>query len=138
MSKTTIREDILSSALECVKRDRNLDYDEPEKNFERIADLWNVYLGDKLNEDITPHDTAIMAILIKVARVMSSPSKKDHWIDIAGYAACGAECVVENDTEEKQEEARELGWPELLGRYSYYRDPVCHCPNWGEVLRVRW
>jgi hypothetical protein len=26
-----------------------------------------------------------------VARISTSPSKLDHWIDVAGYAACGGE-----------------------------------------------
>lgn len=93
---TTTRERILDEAKRCVTHDRNIDYDSPEKNFERIADLWNVYLGDKLTEPILSHDTAVMAILIKVARIMSSPGKEDHWIDVAGYAACGAECAIES------------------------------------------
>ena len=35
---------------------------------------------------------ANMMILLKVARLKSSPSHKDSWVDVAGYAACGAEC----------------------------------------------
>lgn len=94
----TMREHILDEAKRCVLQDRNLDYDSPENNFQRIADLWNVYLGDKLVDPILPHDTAVMAIMIKIARIMQSPSKEDHWVDISGYSAAGAECIV-NKTE---------------------------------------
>lgn len=94
---TTVREYILDEAKKCVMKDRNLDYDEPEKNFEDIARFWNIYLQGK--EEIEPHDTAVMAILIKIARIRKSPHVEDHWTDIAGYAACGAECALEKEKE---------------------------------------
>ena len=34
---------------------------------------------------------AAMLILVKVARLSSSPWHRDNWVDIAGYAACGSE-----------------------------------------------
>ena len=81
------RESILTEALEIVSRDRNLDYGEPERNFTAIAELWTTYL----NHPIEAHDVAVALLLVKVARIRQSPSKADHWIDIAGYAACGGE-----------------------------------------------
>jgi hypothetical protein len=32
-----------------------------------------------------------MMALVKVSRISTSPSKLDHWVDLAGYAACGGE-----------------------------------------------
>lgn len=37
-------------------------------------------------------DVAMMMILLKVARDVSGESKRDNLVDIAGYAACAAEC----------------------------------------------
>lgn len=81
------RASILQDALEIVSKDRNTDYGDPEDNFRDIAELWSVYKGF----DFTAHDVAVMMILVKVSRLKTSPDKEDHWIDIAGYAACGGQ-----------------------------------------------
>lgn len=91
----TIRQTVLDTAKQYVSQDRNLDYDTPEKNFEMIAELWNAYLANRGTHPLHPYDVAVLMLLVKVARISTSPQKQDHWIDIAGYAACGAECVVE-------------------------------------------
>jgi hypothetical protein len=84
-----------------VNGSRLQDYGKPEDNFLRIARLWNTHLLnsgilDSLSDEskiITPADVATMVILLKVARLCNSPDHLDSWIDIAGYAACGAECA---------------------------------------------
>jgi hypothetical protein len=38
-----------------------------------------------------------MNALIKVARLSTNPTHKDSWIDLAGYAACGAGIALKND-----------------------------------------
>jgi hypothetical protein len=43
---------------------------------------------------LDPHDVAIMMMQLKHSRLSWSPTKEDHWIDLAGYAACGWDCVV--------------------------------------------
>jgi hypothetical protein len=37
-------------------------------------------------------DVAAMLALLKIARLQQSPNHRDSWVDLAGYAACGAEC----------------------------------------------
>lgn len=32
-----------------------------------------------------------MLALLKIARIASGNAKKDNWVDLAGYAACGGE-----------------------------------------------
>lgn len=86
----TTRETILDDALKAVCGDRDEQYGKPEKNFEVIADLWNVYLKDKVG--VNAKDVALMMALFKVAREMSGKGKVDNLVDIAGYAACAAEC----------------------------------------------
>jgi hypothetical protein len=81
------RQEILDQAAAIVTMDRNVDYGEPEANFERIAALWSAYL----ESDLLPHDVAVLMILLKVARIAKTPGIQDHWIDIAGYSACGGE-----------------------------------------------
>jgi hypothetical protein len=41
---------------------------------------------------LTGQDVAIMMILLKVSRLGWSPEVADHWLDVAGYAACGYDC----------------------------------------------
>lgn len=89
------RKEILEAASKAVHaQDAEHDYGKPENNFETIADLWSTYLEAAYGEDtivcLSSRDVAAMMILLKVARVATS-EKADHWIDIAGYAACGGE-----------------------------------------------
>lgn len=100
VAPTTTREQVLSAARACVCGDREQDYGSPENNFRTIASLWNSYLyGAGLMENPTPHvwkglkpkDVAAMLALLKVARIAGNRPKPDNWIDLAGYAACGAE-----------------------------------------------
>lgn len=84
------REFVLKRALEAVTMDRNADYGDPEDNFADIARLWNAY---KLGCGFTRTDVAVMMILTKIARAVTSPTLEDHWVDIAGYSACGLGCA---------------------------------------------
>ena len=87
------RQDVIAAVEQAVMQDRNADYAPPEQNFQRIADLWNVYLEGC--DYVTPYDTAIMMVLVKVARTQASPHLVDHLVDIAGYAACAADVLPE-------------------------------------------
>ena len=82
------REETLDKAKAVVTKDRNDQYGLPESTFGTIAGLWSAYLG----RSITPKDVAVMMILLKCARTKHKVSD-DTWIDIAGYAACGAEVM---------------------------------------------
>lgn len=97
MTPLEIRQETLDLAKQYTSKDRNSAYGEPEDNFNNIAALWNAYAYAKYNENVRDTDwgfdatdVAIMNILLKVARLATNPSHKDSWIDIAGYAACGA------------------------------------------------
>lgn len=83
------RKELLETAENIVMGARTVNYGSPESNFQRIADLWNVYLGTELH----PADIAIMMILMKIARLQNNIRHEDSWVDIAGYAANGAELV---------------------------------------------
>ena len=85
----TIRTEILCAAESMVNGDRQADYGTPEDNFRNIAGLWSAYLG----REVSPVDVAAMMILLKVARTRACSKRRDSWIDIAGYAACGAEAA---------------------------------------------
>lgn len=91
------RVDILHAAEKCVCGQREQDYGTPEDNFETIAGLWETYLSRACVDEaggvyIDANDVAMMMALLKIARIAAGGGKADSWIDLAGYAACGAEC----------------------------------------------
>ena len=81
------RSEVLSTAERLVNGDRDQAHGAPALTFQRIADLWSVFLG----VTITPAQVAELMILFKLARLQANPLNDDSWIDIAGYAACGGE-----------------------------------------------
>ena len=87
------RPEILDAAKKCVCGQRETDYGSPERNFERIADLWNAYLGA---ETVDPVDVAMLLALLKVARIKTGKGTGDSFVDLAGYAACGGEIATQN------------------------------------------
>ena len=89
-ARRTIRERVLDRAKTCVMGKREQDYGSPEDNFGMIAELWTVYLGSEVIR-ITPGDVAMMMALLKIARIRNGGGTGDSFVDLAGYAACGAE-----------------------------------------------
>ena len=81
------REQLLEKARECVTGQRAQDYGKVEDNFGTIAQLWGAYL----DKAISCEDVAALMVLLKIARIKGG-STVDSWVDVAGYAACGAEC----------------------------------------------
>jgi hypothetical protein len=90
------RAEVLVLAAKAVLKDRATNYGPPEKSFDTIASFWNAWLVARhglLDHVIEPFDVAVMLTLLKVARIANNPEHLDNWVDIAGYAACGAEVV---------------------------------------------
>lgn len=87
------RSDILQEAERLVNGDRNNQYGDPIQDFQRTADMWSAYLGVAPGT-LQPHDVAAMIAMVKLSRIAWSPEKRDHWADLAGYAACGYDCSV--------------------------------------------
>lgn len=81
------REEVLRSAGELINGDRQADYGSAWDNHHRIAQIWSVVLG----RSITPAQVALCMVGVKIARLVNDPTKADSWVDIAGYAALGAE-----------------------------------------------
>lgn len=95
------REETLDNAKRIVTGKRDDEYGGPEDNFSRIAALWSAYLGT----DVGAEDVAIMMVLLKISRLAASfYESMDSWVDIAGYAACGAEIATRDKvTDDKPE-----------------------------------
>lgn len=79
--------DILKEADEIAGESRSRDYGHPLQNHQRIADIWNVQLGPKLNKPIEAREVALMMVGLKLAREVNT-SKRDNLVDAAGYIKC--------------------------------------------------
>jgi hypothetical protein len=97
VSENLPRIDALRDAASIITGDRDKQYGGPEENFERISKIWSVIL----NVPITREDVAMMMVGLKVARYANkSGFQPDTWVDIAGYAGCGYEVgLLENTAE---------------------------------------
>ena len=82
------RYDLLNEAAKTVTA-RGAHYGTPAENFERIAVLWTALLG----HEVSAAQVAMMMAAVKMARLCADEKHMDSWVDIAGYAACGAEIV---------------------------------------------
>lgn len=82
-----VRAKTLDTAKDMITGHREQDYGSPENNFQTIADLWSTYTGTK----ISALDVAMMMCLLKIARIKSGGGTGDSFVDLAGYAGCGAE-----------------------------------------------
>lgn len=99
-AKKLTRAAVLEKARACVCGEREEDYGSPEDSFGCIAELWEAYLRaaciapDAIIR-VTPTDVAMLMALLKIARVGTSSvgGTADSFVDLAGYAACGAECA---------------------------------------------
>lgn len=91
------RAEVLDKAKECVTGKREESYGSPEDNFAKIANLWSAYVGCF---EFSSVDVAMMMALLKIARIGTGTETDDSFVDIAGYAACGAEVKVPYEEEE--------------------------------------
>lgn len=82
------RESVLAEAQRLIDGDRQDQYGSAADTHKRIAEMWNALLP---YADISPSDVALMMACVKIVRAKKNPQYRDSWVDIAGYAAHGAE-----------------------------------------------
>jgi len=108
-----IKQSVADEALKIVNGARRAAYGRPERNFERIARLWNAHLQNRAIIDrvtgkfITAADVAAMCRLIKEARLAETPDHRDSYVDIVGYALCQAEIALPGPGDLSKDIARE-------------------------------
>lgn len=82
-----------------VLLDRGKDYGTPRQNHGIVADLFNVFLSHhSRSENLEPEDTMVMMMLIKIARLCTTPEHVDSYLDIAGYAICALDAMKEKNS----------------------------------------
>ncbi|WIC89450.1 hypothetical protein SEA_BAJUNIPER_26 [Microbacterium phage BAjuniper] len=89
----TKRGEVLESAFTIIHGDREKDYGRPIDSFTRLAEALNLVLRDRLKpgQELKPTDAVKLMLAMKLSRLAGGDEKDDTWIDLAGYAALGAE-----------------------------------------------
>ena len=92
--KESTAERLLATAQATVRQRRGT-YGPPREHFAKTVAAVNAIFGHKLREPLTEADWAQIMILDKLARHQGNGGKSksaDTPVDLAGYAACLAEC----------------------------------------------
>lgn len=102
--KLNPRQRLLDEAREITSKDRNQAYGAPEDNFQQIADYWTLYMRnakilDQGCKGLRHVDVAYLMALMKLARLNTNPTHRDSLVDLAGYAACAADCQEKLDVQ---------------------------------------
>ena len=90
VAKGATRAEILDEAKHAVTVDRAATHGNAEDGFSLIATYWSAHL----DTEVSASDVAVMMGLLKIARIKATPAFRDHWTDLAGYAACGGEIAT--------------------------------------------
>ena len=87
------RAKVLDTAKDLVSGDRAEDYGDADVSFGRIADGWNVIIGQALIDQgyITSQHVALMMTWLKMSRILGSLNHSDSYVDAAGYLALASE-----------------------------------------------
>ena len=88
---TNAAEHLLRTAIHTVGA-RRATYGPPREHFAKTVAAVNAIFSHKLAEPLTEADWAQIMILDKLARHQGTSKSADTPVDLAGYAACLAEC----------------------------------------------
>lgn len=88
------RQSALEEAISLTCGDRNVQYGDPLSDFKRIAALLNALEFSRLGRPLKGSDVAVAMAALKLSRLTHDPSKRDSWVDLAGYAGCGYENAI--------------------------------------------
>lgn len=96
----SVRGGALDEARALITGDRNNAYGPPWQDFSRTAGALTAmgYAGPN-GRPVESHDIAIFVMMVKISRLMWTPTKRDSWVDIAGYSGCGLECAIHDEDE---------------------------------------
>jgi hypothetical protein len=83
------RRKLLEDTVNLIDGERNADYGEPIDDFSQTALFIQTYLDGTIRRRggrllVLPHDVAVIQMFVKFSRLVTSPDKRDHWVDLAG------------------------------------------------------
>lgn len=88
--KPPTRQEILDRARHYITGPKQDEYGDAFITHQRIA--WEI--SSVVGRDITATEAVLCQIGVKKARLSLNPTHVDSWIDLAGYAALGAEIAA--------------------------------------------
>jgi nucleoside 2-deoxyribosyltransferase len=90
------QENIAEEAVRLVQPggDRHEQYGHPLDDFTRSALLMTAILGTEVRADQVP----LLMMAVKISRICQTPTKRDSWVDIVGYALTGEMALAKLDT----------------------------------------
>ena len=97
---------VLDEAKHLVTGDRNSVYGPPDQDFSRTAAMATGFGFTVAGKPLEGHHVAIFLILLKMSRLAWTPTKRDSWVDTAGYAACGFETATLSEDRKRADAAR--------------------------------
>lgn len=118
-----IKTTIAHEAVRIVTGARRSAYGKPESNFARIARLWEAHLVNTgvlpeaapSGPRLLPRDVAAFMRLMKEARLAETPDHLDSYVDLVGYALCGAEVAGVDGSALVKAGPEAGGWVEWSG-----------------------
>lgn len=96
--KSVQTETIAEEASRIVYGDREKTYDDPNRNFRKLAYIIQGILDGKLKDDarITPNDAALILVGLKISRESFKPTRENR-VDGIGYWICLDRIVLEQE-----------------------------------------
>lgn len=138
------RGEILDSVKHTITQDRNNRHGEPENSFPLIADRWNEYLENMIEDNnLKPSDVAEMMAIFKDCRFQVQPENPDNKHDQIGYLAIAAELreneqsvkVVGTEGPEVHLKTSKKGWDYSYNERSIRKDEPLRKPqSFGEII----
>lgn len=97
---TTDTETIAEEASRIVYGDRERAYDDPNRNFNKLAHMWTGTILEKLKPGvtITARDVALMLVQLKISRESFKPNRENR-VDGIGYWLCEDRVVAAEQQE---------------------------------------
>lgn len=84
MTKSTGRQSILTEAETLINGPRRVSYGDAKESFVRLAKLFSEVLKQKLTAPITPHESALLLVVLKLSREIGKPDRENR-IDGSAY-----------------------------------------------------
>lgn len=97
---------VLDEAKHLITGDRNSVYGPPDQDFSRTAAMATGFGFQVAGKPLEGHHVAIFLILLKMSRLAWTPTKRDSWVDTAGYAGCGFETATLSEERRREFAAR--------------------------------
>ena len=81
----------MSKRVDVILAERLKEYGDAYTEFTRIGRIWGALLN--MDDDIAPHEVALMMDALKSVRITKNPFHQDSWDDKIGYTQHGRSII---------------------------------------------